>query len=176
VVIFRNTGHDAGESIGHAHSQIAVVPHEIPLEIPKLERHLDYYGASFKVGDFFLVCPPYSQWPDEVWVIPEERNRIFGEILYKEIEGLAYVLKRLTKVLSIRHGHEFPNNYYIYPYKDWYLRLMPRAKILGGFEIATGIYVNTQDPHETMKFIKELFYEENERKIMKYRALYRRGV
>lgn len=176
VVIFRNTGHDAGESIGHAHSQIAVVPHDIPIFIPKLERNLEYHGEYLEVGDFVIVCPPYSQWPDEVWVIPKDRNRVFGEILYKEIESLAFVMKRLLKILSIRHGHEFPNNYYIYPYKDWYLRIIPRAKILGGFEIATGIFVNTQNPRETMHFVKELFYEEDEKKIMKYRAQYRKGV
>ena len=177
VIIFRNVGHDAGESVGHAHSQIAVVPKNIPIEIPRLEKNLSYYGEHFSVGEYFsLVCPPYSQWPDEVWIVPTIRGKIFGEIQQTEAESLAYVLKRLVGILNIRHGHDFPNNYYIYPYEDWYLRLTPRSKILGGFEIATGIYVNTQDTRETMKFIKQHFYHEDEGQILKNPADYRRGA
>jgi UDPglucose--hexose-1-phosphate uridylyltransferase len=177
VVIFRNVGHDAGESVGHAHSQIAVVPKNIPIEVPKLEKDLSYYGEHFRVGDHFsLICPPYSQWPDEVWIVPRERGRTFGEIQYTELESLAYVLRQLVRILNIRHGHSFPNNYYIYPYNDWYLRLTPRAKILGGFEIATGIYVDTQDPKETMQFIKTHFYSEDEEVIGKSPANYRKGA
>lgn len=176
VCIFSNSGHDAGESINHSHSQVAVVPKEVPIVVPRLEEILDYQGEHFKVKDFKLICPPYSQWPDEAWIVPEERGKIFGEISFEEIESLSYILKRLLKIFQIRHGHEFPYNFYIYPYRDWYLRIMPRAKIAGGFEMATGIFVNTQDPHETMQFIKSHFYEEDEEKIKARSADYRKGV
>lgn len=176
VTIFGNSGHDAGESIGHPHAQIAVTPPEVDLVVPKLEQDVDYRGENFQVGEFEIICPPYSQWPDELWVIPLERGKTFGEITYKEIESLSYVWHRLIKIFEIRHGHKFPHNFYIYPFNDWYLRIIPRAKILGGFEIATGIFVDTQDPHETMKFIKEHFAEAAEEKIKKNKAKYRRGV
>ncbi len=128
------------------------------------------------VKDFKLICPPYSQWPDEVWIIPTARGKIFSEITFEEIESLSYVLKHLLRILAARHGHEFPYNFYIYPYRDWYLRIMPRAKIAGGFEMATGIFVNTQDPRDTMKFIKQHFFEEDEEKIKINKAEYRKGV
>ncbi len=176
VCIFRNTGHDAGESIGHAHSQIAVIPKDTNITVPRLEDDLGYRKEYFEVKDFTIMCPPYSQWPDEVWIVPERRGRAFGEISYEELESLAFTLKRTIQILNIRHGHNFPNNYYIYPYKDWYLRLIPRAKILGGFEIASGIFVNTQDPKETMEFIKEHFYQDDEEEIQKDKAEYRKGV
>lgn len=176
VCIFGNAGHEAGESIGHPHAQIAVVPKEVDVVVPKLEKELDYRGEHLDLGEFRLICPPYSQWPDEVWIIPLERDRIFGEISYREIEGLGFILHRILKIFELRHGHKFPHNFYIYPYKDWYYRIMPRAKIPGGFEIATGIFVNTQDPAETMKFIKEHFAESEDEKIFKNKAKYRRGV
>src|SRR3989344_5861529 len=125
---------------------------------------------------FFRLCPRYSQWPDEVWIVPEERGKLFGEITYGEMEGLAYILRRLIRIMNIRHDQDFPFNFYIYPHRDWYLRLIPRAKILGGFEFATGIYVNTQDPRDTMEFIKKHFFEEEEEKIKLSPAEYRRGV
>lgn len=176
VCIFGNTGHDAGESIHHSHSQIAVIPKEVPIVVPRLEEDLFYEREHFKVKDFTLVCPPYSQWPDEVWIVPGERGKLFGEISYEEIESVSFILKRLIRILSVRHGHEFPYNFYVYPFRDWYIRIMPRAKIAGGFEMATGIFVNTQDPKDSMKFIKEHFYEEDEKKIMLKSADYRRGV
>ena len=35
--------------------------------------------------------------------------------------------------------------------------MVPRLKNLGGFEVGTGISVNTQDPKETIDFIIEHF-------------------
>ena len=176
VVIFSNAGHESGESIQHSHSQIAVVPHEVPVVVPALEEFLDYKREFFKVKDLELVCPPYSQWPDEVWLVPTDRGKLFGEITYEEMENLAYVLRRIISIFELRHGFEFPYNFYIYPRRDWYLRIMPRAKIAGGFEMATGIFVNTQNPQDTMEFIKEHFAEVEEEKIKKHSADYRKGV
>lgn len=176
VCIFGNTGRDAGESIIHPHSQIAVVPRDVQVVVPRLEQELSYKGEHLEVKGFILICPPYSQWPDEVWIIPQERGRLFGQIKYEELEHLAYVLKRVIRIFEIRHGYEFPYNFYIYPYHDWYLRIMPRAKIPGGFEIATGIFVNTQDPSETMQFIKGHFNEPEDEKIKRSEAEYRKGV
>ena len=176
VCIFSNSGHDAGESINHTHSQLAVVPKEVPVVVPSLEEFLDYDREYLNVKDFELVCPPYSQWPDEVWIVPNERGKLFGEITYEEMENLAYILRRLVYIFEARHGEDFPYNFYIYPRRDWYLRIMPRAKIPGGFEIATGIFVNTQDPSDTMQFIKKHFAESEKEKIKKSPADYRRGV
>lgn len=176
VCIFGNSGCEAGESIGHPHAQLAVIPDNIELFVPKLERNLDYRSEHFKIGEVVITCPPYSQFPDEAWIVPLERGKTFGEITYKEIESLSYVWQRLLKIMVLRHGGRFPHNFYIYPYKDWYIRLIPRDKIPGGFEMMTGIYVNTQNPAETMEFIKEHFAEAEEKKIRKNRAKYRKGV
>jgi hypothetical protein len=48
---------------------------------------------------------------------------------------------------------------------------------VGGFELGTGIYVNTQDPNETISFIKEHFVYPNHEKIKKHhQAEYERRV
>lgn len=173
VVIFVNSGHDAGESISHAHAQVVVVPEKVDISVPKLEEDLSCYGECLTIGEFILMCPPYSQWPDEVWIVPKERKKYFGEVRYEEIESLAFILKRLIHIFTLSHQGNFPFNYYIYPYKDWYIRIISRAKVPGGFEIATGTFVNTQDPAETVQFIKNHFYETDEN-IAK--AEYRKGV
>jgi UDPglucose--hexose-1-phosphate uridylyltransferase len=176
VCIFANAGHMAGESIIHSHSQIAVTPKEVPIVVPRLEEDLAYKGEYFDAGEFKIISPPYSQWPDEVWIVPHERGKLFSEIRFEEIENISFLLQRLIKIFSLRHGNDFPYNYYIYPYRDWYLRILPRAKVPGGFEIATGIFVNTQDPKETMQFIKNHLFEDDAEKIKTQKAEYRRGV
>ncbi len=184
VYIFHNRGEAGGESLPHPHTQIAVVPNEVKMDIPRLDP-----SASAGIGpenpaqdhvqtsNFYLFCPQTSQWPDEIWVAPKNRGRSYSEITNEEISDLAHILGRLIQIFDLRHGNEFPFNFYIYPGGDWYLRLIPRLKILGGLEIGTGIFVNTQDPKETIAFIREHFEEPNEEKIKReHQASYGKTV
>ncbi len=196
VYIFHNGGLGSGESIPHPHSQIAVVPREVKLQIPPLDlrihRHsgeqsdsrirnvLRFWTLQFggqasqndeRRGDvletkyFSIFCPPTSEWPDEVWVTPKQKGHHFGSLADSEIPDLSMILSRLIQIFDLRHGHEFPFNFYIYPGKNWYLRLIPRIKVLGGFEVGTGIMVNSQDPSETFAFIREHFHNPDFEKI-----------
>jgi len=170
VYIFHNHGVEAGESMPHPHTQLAVVPLEVKLDLPRLASDGDLLSVTFgqqnhETKFFTLFCPKTSQWPDEVWIAPKLRGRAFGEIKDEEIKDLALILSRLIPIFDLRHGLEFPFNFYIYPGGDWYLRIIPRVKVLGGFEIGTGIYINTQDPQETIMFIKEHFDSPNKEKI-----------
>lgn len=179
VYIFQNHGEKAGESLPHPHTQLAVIPNDVQLEIPRLAigEELDEVAKDQVVQEtklFQLFCPKTSQWPDEVWVHPKKSAGFFWEISDEEISDLAFVLKRLIQIFSLRHGSEFPYNFYIYPEKDWYLRIIPRDKSLGGFEIGTQIYINTQDPAETIEFIKKNFEKENAGEMKK--AEYGRSV
>lgn len=162
VYIFHNRGHLGGESLSHPHSQLVVVPKEVNLEIAPLPQNI---SENIQTNHFLVFCPESSQWPDEVWIAPKSKIKkqrgkqelSFGNISDEEISDLASSLNRLVQILSVRHGNEFPFNFYISSGEDWYLRITPRSKILGGFEIGTGIFVNTQDPKETLEFIKEHF-------------------
>ncbi len=179
VYIFHNRGEKAGESIPHAHTQLTVIPHEVRLDIPRLAvgHELEEVAKDQIVHDtehFQLFCPKSSQWPDEVWIHPKKDSNYFSGATDEQLMDLAVLLKRLIKIFSLRHGNEFPYNFYIYPGKDWYLRLIPRDKGLGGFEIGTGVYVNTQDPIETIEFIKKHFKEGLESEIS--RAQYGRAA
>lgn len=196
VYIFHNRGIGAGESLPHPHTQIAMIPHDISVDIPPLDlniyknkdqKHIPRFKnigiklfKSFnrdnndkqnikiefiETGNFLIFCPGSSQWSDEVWVAPMRNSTTFGEINDKEIGDLAFCLQRIIGILDMRHGHEFPFNFYIYPGKNWYLRIIPRFKVLGGFEVGTGIIVNSQDPKDTFEFIKEHFFEPDLYKI-----------
>lgn len=175
VYIFHNRGAGGGESLPHPHSQLTVIPEGIEPQIPKLGQVED--KESITTEGFRIWCPRTSKWPEEVWLLPARRDRYFDEITEEEIKNLGKTLYRIIQILDLRHGHEFPFNFYIYPGRDWYLRIIPRLKSMGGFEIGTGIFVNTQESRETLEFIKEHFKNPNPQKIRdEHKANYRRGV
>lgn len=182
VYIFHNRQEKGGESLPHPHSQLAVIPNDVKTDIPRLATTAEMPSAAenqkvHATNRFVIFCPHTSQWPDEVWIAPKERGRAFGEIKDIEIKDLAFILSRLIQIFDLRHGLEFPFNFYIYPGGDWYLRIIPRVKVLGGFEIGTGIYINTQDPQETIEFIKEHFDKPDVEKIKTvHRATYHKRV
>lgn len=173
VYIFNNHGEEAGESMSHPHSQLVVLPDYLKLDLPHYE--ITPKDKTKETENFLIFAPFESKWPDEVWIYPKNRGKSFGEITDEEIKDFSKVMYRLIQIMDLRHGHEFPYNFGIYPYKDWYLRLVPRIKILGGFEVGTGVFVNTQDPKETIEFIVEHFDNPDEEKIRTiHRAKYHR--
>lgn len=176
VIIFHNYGVAAGASQNHPHSQIVVIPDFVKLEIPSVDFSKDS-EAYHETEHLLIFAPISSQWPDEVWVKLKEASGNFGEITDAQIKDLSKALYRLIQIFDLRHGNEFAYNFYISPFSDWYLRIVPRQKTLGGFEIGTGVWVNTQDPKETIAFIKEHFDEPNEEKIrLEHRAKYHKAV
>ena len=44
-------------------------------------------------------------------------------------------------------------------YYLWHLRIIPRLTEMAGFEIGSGIYINTALPEGTAKFVRELKVE-----------------
>lgn len=180
VYIFHNRGEKAGESLPHPHSQLVVVPENMELQIPVARQEKEYVETDH----FFIFCPKTSDWPDEVWIKLKKESSNFGDITDEEIADISNALSRLIQILDLRHGNEFPFNFYIsseikdiYPGENWYLRLIPRLKTLGGFELGTNVYVNTQDPSETIAFLKEHFENPNIEKIKTtHQASYKKAI
>ncbi len=156
VYIFHNRGESAGESLPHPHSQLTVIPNEVKLDIPVLNPQ-DFEKDRIESENFYIFCPETSEWPDEVWIAPKTQGKSFKDASDKEISDISKVLSKLILVMEGKLGKEFPYNFYIYPGSNWYLRITPRKKILGGFEVGTNVSVNTQDPLETFSFLKNNF-------------------
>lgn len=164
VYIFHNHGPAGGESLPHPHSQLVVIPDNVELEIPAIDfskEKEEYYETAH----FIIFAPLSSEWPDEVWVMPKKSTSFYSKASDAELKDLAKTLYRLIQIFDLRHTSEFPFNFYISPRKDWYIRIIPRIKTLGGFELGSHVSVNTQDPKETIAFIKEHFQSPDEEKI-----------
>ena len=58
------------------------------------------------------------------------------------------------KILIIQKP--FGYNFYIYPYENWYLRIIPRFMERAGFELSTGIMVNSIEAKRASEELRKL--------------------
>lgn len=187
VILFKNHGPSAGTSMEHPHSQLVatpVVPRHIRIQYEVATRHYDNTGRclysdlvarELRVGKRtvtetkrFVVFHPFaSHLPFETWIVPRIHRACFGNASAEDLVDLAHVL-RIT-LLKIYRGLNNPDfnlaintapvgdenkNYYL-----WHLRIIPRLVETAGFEMGSGININTALPEETAPFIREVKVE-----------------
>jgi len=79
-----------------------------------------------------------------------------------QIKNLAKIF--LSTVLKLKKIHEsdahyskkpFGYNFYIQPYEDWFLRIIPRFMERAGFELSTGIMVNSVAAKKASEDLKQ---------------------
>lgn len=158
VLIFCNHGEHAGASLDHPHSQIVVLPNQINLDVVIKEPIQNLVIAN---KFFDVYCPDFSQWPYEVWITPRIEKTVYGDIQDEQIIDLSQIFQNILKKLQKVHRKIIPShmsfsyNYYIYPKENWYLRIIPRFIHRAGFELGTGLSVNTVDPQEAAEELKK---------------------
>ena len=158
VMIFCNFGKHAGASIDHPHSQLVVLPYQINMDTVSREPMNNIVDQD---KHFTRYCPDFSQWPYEIWIVPNKQDAVFGDSADEELDELAHLLKKtlyrlkaIYKSKPIAH-QPFGYNYYIYPKENWYLRIIPRFIYRAGFELGTGLSVNVIDPQEAAEEYKK---------------------
>lgn len=182
VKIFRNQGKAAGTSLTHPHSQIVatpVVPLHIRHRLEEATRFYDDHGQCVFCriidmerkerervvadGDDFLVIEPFaSRFPFETWILPREHHATFGEVRDAELVGFARVLNRLLEklirglccpaynmVIRTAPSGEEGEEYY-----HWHVQIIPRLTTPAGFELGTGVFINTSLPEATAEFLR----------------------
>lgn len=106
----------------------------------------------------FIVCHPFaSKWPFETWIVPNHHPSFFGDISDEDLEELAQVLSvSLFKIFVALGNPDY--NYVLHsaPLKDraqdyyvWHLQIIPRLTKAAGFELGSGMAINTALPEET---------------------------
>jgi UDPglucose--hexose-1-phosphate uridylyltransferase len=184
IIIFKNHGLAAGTSLDHPHSQLVATP-IVPLNIrhrfEKAASHLDDDGTCvycdiireglrvrtrliMETNRFVTFHPFASRAPFETWILPKDHQASFGSISMNDAKEFAKVLK--TTLFQLYLGLNNPAfNYIIHtaPIKDehedyfhWHLQILPRLLTPAGFELGTGIFINTALPEETAAFIRNL--------------------
>jgi UDPglucose--hexose-1-phosphate uridylyltransferase len=184
IIVFKNYGEAAGTSLQHPHSQLAatpVVPSQIRMRIDEAIRYFDDTGEcvfcrtlmdELEAGErvvfestHFVAFVPYAALsPFHTWIFPRRHSSSFGEITIEEVNDLALNLK--TTLTKLHHGLNDPDfNYTIrsIPTRDehteyfhWYLSIVPRISRTAGFELGSGMFINTALPEESAKYLREL--------------------
>ena len=148
VYIFSNQSLISGASLVHSHSQISVIPQEIPTDTLAAQSVANIVE---QVGGFVSYCPDYSEWAYETWIkemSSESQTTNFKDLNENQINNLAKILQ--STLLKLKKIHDsnphyskkpFGYNFYISPNEPWYLRIIPRFMERAGFELSTGIMV-----------------------------------
>jgi UDPglucose--hexose-1-phosphate uridylyltransferase len=184
VIIFRNHGPGAGTSLEHPHSQLIATPIVPPQIRSRVESAMGFFDVTGKCifcsvleqemasgtrvvsenGTFASFVPYAGAAPFVTWIFPKRHVPSFGDINDDEVKGLASILKSTASKLY--YGLNNPDfNYTIrsIPVKEdgkayfhWYLAIVPRITMPAGFEVGSGIFINSSLPEESAEFLRQV--------------------
>ncbi len=180
ILIFRNHGKVAGASIEHAHSQIVgmpIIPDRAWVKIRGVQRYEEYYGrcvycdiveqetrAGERIvaqnGSFIAFAPYASRRPFETWIVPLDREAHFANILPAQMADLAAILKETLLRLDLYLGDP-PYNYLLLSTDltdqfHWHIEIIPRLNVAAGFELGSGMFINTVAPEHAAACLREI--------------------
>jgi UDPglucose--hexose-1-phosphate uridylyltransferase len=184
IIIFKNHGESAGSSVIHTHSQLAATPvvtFQTRMRLEDAIRFYDQMGKcifcqtmeeelSAKVrilheSKHFIAFHPYAALsPFHTWIFPRRHTPSFELATDEELVDLASTLKLL--LARLYYGlNDPPFNYTIrsIPSRDrnteyyhWYLSIIPRVTKTAGFEMGSGMYINSALPEESAEFLRNV--------------------
>lgn len=168
VLVFRNEGRAAGQSIAHPHSQLLALPF-VP---PRLEGELRAFAGTARcplcsatqasrddatrllIGErdgIVILCPDAPRLPYETWIVPARH-----ESDWRAADSLAIATAARDAIRALRsRWPSTPFNLALAtaPARvvargafHWHLEILPRLTNVAGFELATGSWMNIVEP------------------------------
>ena len=184
IVIFKNHGESAGTSLEHPHCQIAatpVVPYQFRARIQEVMRYFDDHGdcifcrtALDEIANgtriiaenvSFIAFIPYAALtPFHIWIFPREHISSYEDTSDSELKDLAGILKQVLTMLYYGLGNpdynftirSAPMAEKITKYYHWYLSIVPRITKQAGFEMGSGMYINTALSEESAEYLRNV--------------------
>jgi UDPglucose--hexose-1-phosphate uridylyltransferase len=169
VLIFKNSGKEAGASLEHSHTQLIgleMMPTLVQKEVNASKEYVKKKGtcpycdiwrreikSERKVFEdaYSAAFTPYaSRFPFEVWLMPKRHVRNIDDLDKKELYSFAETLKKILMRLNSSLNCP-PYNYYLHVSPDvedlhFHIELFPRLAKLAGFEFGSGIIINVMPP------------------------------
>lgn len=187
VILFKNHGEKAGTSLAHPHWQVIatpVVPHLLRLKHTVATEYFDTTGRCLycvlleqeladrvrvlTTNDRYAAVLPYaSRAPFETWILPRRHESSFGRVPGGDLWPLAELLKEVLSRLhagldnpdfnlvinTVARGDE-GKRYFL-----WHVQIVPRLATPAGFEMGSGMSINTVLPEEGAKFLRDVNLE-----------------
>ncbi len=187
VIIFKNHGEGAGTTIVHPHTQLIGIP-VVPVQFrDRVQGAMHFFDDTGKClvcsilekerseaqrviidTDHFITFIPYAALsPFHTWIFPKRHSASFSDIMEEEIKDLAAHLK--TLLTKLYYGLDDPDYNYVLrssrpedagnEYCHWYISAIPRITKSAGFELGSGMFINTSLPEESADFLKAVRIE-----------------
>ena len=183
TILFKNYGVLAGQTQPHSHTQVVgsrIVPLYTRSLLHEAERHFDTYGSCVFCdmlhyelqqkkrivyhNDDYLAFVPYAAGAEhEVWILPKWHKAGLQDTAGESMDNLADSLQVI--LTAFRLSIENPDFNFVIrtapyalsdvPFYHWHIQIMPRTKIVGGFERGTRIQVNTIVPEDSAQMLRE---------------------
>ena len=182
ILIFRNHGKAAGASLAHPHSQLIAVPFVpslIRLELmgardyhlyrerciycDMIQQEVQYGKRVVSENERFVAFEPFApQFAFETWILPKRHNPHFENEDRDGVRLFAQILQGTLLTIGKTLNYP-PYNYTLHtaPFElgpdqvfHWHLQIMPRLAIAAGFEMGTGIYINTVPPEDAAEYLR----------------------
>ncbi|MCR4328159.1 MAG: DUF4921 family protein [Patescibacteria group bacterium] len=183
VSAFANWGPTAGASVAHPHYQLLALPIIPPDIMHSLNGSRSYFAKNQRCvhcamllfeweagtrvvesNEFALAVAPFvSRKPFEARVYPTRHLPRFEDTPRRDLTGIAEalqsVLRRMKKFLNDPDFNFFIHTSPLekdatYAHYHWHIEILPKISIPAGFELGTGIDVNTITPEEASAILK----------------------
>ena len=183
VALFRNHGEKAGASVIHPHAQLFAAPmipvsarHRYQVAIDHFERtgrclYSDIREEEWREGarlvsdiDGYTSFVPFAaRLPYEIWILPRKLEPSFGRADDNDLAGLARTIcDSLTRLKGILGDFDYnliidssARDYVAGSYL-WNVRILPRLDRVSGFEMSTGMSVNTMLPETAAEHLRSM--------------------
>lgn len=182
IIIFKNHGEQAGTSLQHPHWQIIatpVVPRMLRLQYMEADQYYDRVGRSVyetildeecrdghrliaRNDEFVAFLPFAGHLSFETWIMPTRQQASFGALLESQIGPLAQILRFV--LIRLYGGLENPDfNLTVHTTSRgdecqasyrWHIRILPRLSTAAGFELGSGMSINTVLPEDAASFLR----------------------
>jgi UDPglucose--hexose-1-phosphate uridylyltransferase len=172
-----NEGGGAGASLEHTHAQLYALPF-VPAAVARERERAGAYAertaGSGLLGDVLveevrrgerlvaideeaaLICPWASRSPFELRVVPRRESARF-----EQDEAGAAMIRTAMRVLADRFGAPPELNLWVRTAPHgadqfhWHVDIAPRLTIKAGFELGTGVDINTYPPERAASDLRE---------------------
>jgi UDPglucose--hexose-1-phosphate uridylyltransferase len=181
VSIFRNHGLEAGASLSHVHSQIIATPIVPKIIREEMKASRKFWRKNHKCifcsiiqkerkgprlvleNSKFIVFAPYASVnPMEFWIVPKKHETTLLGLPRDEVKGLAETmkaclggLKTLVNDPPYNYGFHLASDKNASEYYHWHLEVYPKLATWAGFELSTGMYINTVTPEAAAEGLRK---------------------
>lgn len=184
VSIFHNWGVKAGASVYHPHYQMISTPIIPPDVMHSLNGSEKYFKKNKKCVHCVMIdwekkykkrivyenegaiafAPFVSKNLFEIRIFPKKHLPYFENTLDQEIDyvvdSLRQILKKFAKNLKDPDYNFFIHTASIkdkekYKMYHWHIEVVPKIALFAGFELGTGMEINTVDPDEAAKILRK---------------------